>query len=43
MERPEPVTPVEEQLADGTEGDLPPITHERRSTWGDRRQEPEER
>jgi len=43
MERPEPVTPMEEQLADGGEGELPPITHERRGTWGDRRQEPEDR
>jgi CDP-diacylglycerol--serine O-phosphatidyltransferase len=43
MERPEPVIPVEEGLADVGEGDLPPVTHERRSTWGDRRQEPEER
>ena len=39
MERPEPVGPVSEHLADGEGPELPPITHERRSAWGDRRQE----
>jgi hypothetical protein len=39
MERPEPVGPVDEHLSDGTEGPLPPITHERRGAWSDRRQE----
>lgn len=42
MERPEPVAIIEERLADGTDGDLPPVTHERRGAWGDRRQEPED-
>ncbi|MEZ0335042.1 MAG: CDP-diacylglycerol--serine O-phosphatidyltransferase [Gemmatimonadales bacterium] len=41
MERPEPVGQVEERLADGSESDLPPVTHERRDAWGDRRQKPE--
>ncbi len=42
MERPEQADegePVDEQLADGTEGPLPPITHERRGAWSDRREE----
>ena len=43
MERPEPVGPVSEHLADGEGAELPPITHERRSAWGDRRQEPDDR
>ena len=41
MERPEPAGLVEERLADGSERDLPPVTHERREAWGDRRQKPE--
>jgi CDP-diacylglycerol---serine O-phosphatidyltransferase len=43
MERPEPVGRVSEHLADGEGPELPPITHERRSAWGDRRQEPDDR
>ncbi len=44
MERPEPAVPVEEQLSDGTEeGTIPPVTHERRGAWSDRRQEPDDR
>jgi CDP-diacylglycerol--serine O-phosphatidyltransferase len=42
MERPEQADegePMDEQLADGTEGPLPPITHERRGAWSDRRKE----
>jgi CDP-diacylglycerol---serine O-phosphatidyltransferase len=39
MERPEPAVPVEERLADGTDDELPPVTHERRGAWSDRRQE----
>ena len=42
MERPEPVLAAEEGLADGTEGALPPITHERRGARSDRRHESEE-
>ena len=42
MERPESTIPVEERLADGTEGALPPMTRERRGAWGDRRLEPED-
>jgi CDP-diacylglycerol---serine O-phosphatidyltransferase len=44
MERPEPAAPIDEQLADGTEeeGHLPPVTHERRGAWSDRRQKPED-
>jgi CDP-diacylglycerol--serine O-phosphatidyltransferase len=43
MERPEPAVVVAEHLADGEGPELPPITHERRSAWGDRRQEPDDR
>jgi len=45
MERPEPAVPVveeqvEERLADGSDPTmLPPLSHERRGRWGDRRQE----
>ncbi|MBA3759289.1 MAG: CDP-diacylglycerol--serine O-phosphatidyltransferase [Gemmatimonadales bacterium] len=47
MERPEPVSVVEEQaeerLADAHDPTLPPpLSHERRGRWGDRRQEPDE-
>jgi hypothetical protein len=43
MERPELVTTVEERLADADDPLLPPpLSHERRGAWGDRRQEPEE-
>lgn len=47
MERPEPVSVVEEQgeerLADVHDLTLPPpLSHERRGRWGDRRQEPDE-
>lgn len=42
MERPEPVPVVDEQLADSNDPSLPPpLSHERRGRWGDRRQEPE--
>jgi CDP-diacylglycerol---serine O-phosphatidyltransferase len=42
MERPEPVPVVDERLADGDDPTLPPpLSHERRGRWGDRRQEPE--
>lgn len=42
MERPEPVQVVDEQLADSHDPSLPPpLSHERRGRWGDRRQEPE--
>jgi CDP-diacylglycerol--serine O-phosphatidyltransferase len=42
MERPEPVPVVDERLADGNDPTLlPPLSHERRGRWGDRRQEPE--
>jgi CDP-diacylglycerol---serine O-phosphatidyltransferase len=42
MERPEPVTVMDERVADGNDPSLPPpLSHERRSQWGDRRQEPE--
>jgi len=43
MERPEPAGPIAEHLADGDAPELPPLTHERRNAWGDRRQEPDER
>jgi hypothetical protein len=43
MERPEPVPALEERLADGGEPDLPPVMHERRASWRDRRQMPEDR
>jgi CDP-diacylglycerol--serine O-phosphatidyltransferase len=40
MERPEPVTVVDERIADGNDPTLPPpLSHERRGRWGDRRQE----
>jgi CDP-diacylglycerol---serine O-phosphatidyltransferase len=40
MERPEPVTVVDERLADGNDPNLPPpLSRERRGRWGDRRQE----
>jgi CDP-diacylglycerol--serine O-phosphatidyltransferase len=42
MERPEPVSVVDERLADSHDPTLPPpLSHERRGRWGDRRQEPE--
>jgi CDP-diacylglycerol--serine O-phosphatidyltransferase len=43
MERPEMVSTVEERLSDADDQLLPPpLSHERRGAWGDRRQEPEE-
>jgi CDP-diacylglycerol--serine O-phosphatidyltransferase len=40
MERPEPVTVVDERVADGNDPTLPPpLSQERRGRWGDRRQE----
>jgi CDP-diacylglycerol--serine O-phosphatidyltransferase len=43
MERTEPEPMVEEHLADGSsEAELPPVTHERRGEWSDRRQKPED-
>jgi hypothetical protein len=42
MERPEPGPAVEERLADDNEGGVPPVTHERRAIWGDRRQKEED-
>ena len=42
MERPEPAVPITEHLVD-EDAELPPLTHERRNAWGDRRQEPDER
>jgi CDP-diacylglycerol--serine O-phosphatidyltransferase len=41
MERPELVPAVEERIADGGEQE-PDVTHERRATWRDRRQMPED-
>ncbi|HZA91201.1 MAG TPA: CDP-diacylglycerol--serine O-phosphatidyltransferase [Gemmatimonadales bacterium] len=42
MERPEPVPVIDERLAEVNDGTLPPpLSHERRRSWGDRRQEPE--
>jgi CDP-diacylglycerol---serine O-phosphatidyltransferase len=42
MERPEPVPVIDERLAEDTDATLPPpLSHERRRSWGDRRQEPE--
>jgi CDP-diacylglycerol--serine O-phosphatidyltransferase len=42
MERPEPVPIIDERLADAHDPTLPPpLSHERRGRWGDRRQEPE--
>ena len=43
MERPEPVAVEEERLADGSLPELPTVKHERRATWRDRRQLPEDR
>ena len=43
MERPEPVPIVDERLADSDDSTLPPpLSHERRGRWGDRRQEPDQ-
>ncbi|HET9464120.1 MAG TPA: CDP-diacylglycerol--serine O-phosphatidyltransferase [Gemmatimonadales bacterium] len=43
MERPEVVPVVDERLAEENDTALPPpFSHERRSRWGDRRQEPEQ-
>jgi CDP-diacylglycerol--serine O-phosphatidyltransferase len=43
MERPEPVAVVDERVADAHDPTLPPpLSHERRGRWGDRRQEPDE-
>jgi hypothetical protein len=42
MERPEAAPLVEERIADGSEPDPPPVAHERRASWRDRRQMPEE-
>jgi CDP-diacylglycerol--serine O-phosphatidyltransferase len=43
MERPEPVPIVEERLADAHDPTLPPpLSHERRGRWADRRQEPDQ-
>jgi CDP-diacylglycerol--serine O-phosphatidyltransferase len=40
MERPEPVPITDERLADADDPTLPPpLSHERRGRWGDRRQE----
>jgi CDP-diacylglycerol---serine O-phosphatidyltransferase len=42
MERPEPVPVIDERLAEDNDVTLPPpLSHERRRSWGDRRQEPE--
>jgi CDP-diacylglycerol---serine O-phosphatidyltransferase len=43
MERPEPVPVEEERLADGSLPELPSVQRERRATWRDRRQMPEDR
>ena len=43
MERPEPVPVAEERLADDSLPELPTIQHERRASWRDRRQMPEDR
>jgi CDP-diacylglycerol--serine O-phosphatidyltransferase len=43
MERPEPVPVEEERLADGSLPELPTVQRERRATWRDRRQMPEDR
>jgi len=43
MERPEPVGVEEERLADGSRPELPAVKHERRASWRDRRQMPEDR
>jgi CDP-diacylglycerol--serine O-phosphatidyltransferase len=43
MERPEPVPIVDERLAESDDPTLPPpLSHERRGRWGDRRQEPDQ-
>jgi CDP-diacylglycerol--serine O-phosphatidyltransferase len=43
MERPEPVAIVDERLVDAHDTTLPPpLSHERRGRWGDRRQEPDD-
>jgi len=43
MERPEPVPIVDERLADANDPTLPPpLSHERRGRWADRRQEPDQ-
>ena len=43
MERPEPVAIVDERLVDAHDSTLPPpLSHERRGRWGDRRQEPDD-
>ena len=43
MERPEPVPVMDERLADVHDPTLPPpLSHERRGRWGDRRQEPDQ-
>jgi CDP-diacylglycerol--serine O-phosphatidyltransferase len=42
MERPEPVPVIDERMAEDNDAPLPPpLSHERRRSWGDRRQEPE--
>jgi CDP-diacylglycerol--serine O-phosphatidyltransferase len=42
MERPEPVSVTDERVADGDDPTLPPpLSHERRGRWVDRRQEPD--
>jgi CDP-diacylglycerol---serine O-phosphatidyltransferase len=42
MERPEPMGVMDERVADGNDPTLPPpLSHERRGRWGDRRQEPD--
>jgi CDP-diacylglycerol--serine O-phosphatidyltransferase len=43
MERPEAAVPIAEHLADENAAEPSPLTHERRSAWGDRRQEPNDR
>jgi CDP-diacylglycerol--serine O-phosphatidyltransferase len=43
LERPEPVAIVDERLADAHDPTLPPpLSHERRGRWADRRQEPDD-
>ncbi len=43
MERPETVPVVDERLAEDNDASLPPpLSHERRNQWGDRRQEPDQ-
>jgi CDP-diacylglycerol---serine O-phosphatidyltransferase len=43
MERPEPAVSVSDPLEDDEGAELPSLNHERRSAWGDRRQEPDDR